>query len=165
MNSLNINMQSQQENNYLDNKEIDVSESCVVLIHRECYEILKDHTISCYPKEGCALLFGNNMNNNYLVKEVIRVPNRMRTLHKFGISRGERIKAVAIAQYPIIGVYHSHSYVSEPSLADIKEMEKTKNLCIIGCFKNSGSKAAPFVIKAYCVNDSKIYNLKMEDLV
>jgi proteasome lid subunit RPN8/RPN11 len=155
-----MNMQSQQENNYLNNKEIDVSESCVVLISRDCYEILKDHTISCYPKEGCALLFGNIMNNNYLVKEVIRVPNRMRTLHKFGISRGEKIKAVAIAQYPIIGVYHSHAYESEPSPADIKGMEKTDNLWLIGYFKNSANKTGPFVIKAYCVNNSKMYNFR-----
>jgi proteasome lid subunit RPN8/RPN11 len=141
---------------------MNISQESIVSMSNSNFKVLKNHTIAYYPKEACALLFGKNITNNYEIKQVIKMPNRMRTPYKFGISRDDKQKAIELANYPLIGVYHSHRNESEPSTGDIKGMSKADNLWLIGYLKKNEINTDFFKVKAYYLNNSKIYNLKME---
>lgn len=118
--------------------------------------ILENIVIENDPVESCAILLGKEINKNYMVSEVISVKNKDISKVKFAVDADilfEIYKHAESKNLSVIGIFHSHPSVPEPSETDkiymeinpipwiIKSTISNKMKCYIMENSNDGSKS------------------------
>jgi len=97
-----------------------------ILISNSDIRILIDHATSKIPKESCALLIGNELENTWNVREVFLTENIDDSKINFTISPDEELKIDSIAKekdMEIVCIFHSHpNSEAVPSETDRKFM-------------------------------------------
>ncbi len=90
-------------------------------------DILKKHSKEKEPNESCAILFGKNENERFLIRDIFLTDNIEESPVSFTISNDELIKAYGQAEkknLDVIGIFHSHpESAAYPSITDQKYME------------------------------------------
>jgi proteasome lid subunit RPN8/RPN11 len=85
----------------------------VVLLSRSHRQVLKDHSVSSFPEEACALLIGaEEPAGHILIEEVLLAPNVAEDKQRY-FEVDPRVRIAAEKQlrgtaHKIVGVFHSH---------------------------------------------------------
>ncbi len=98
-----------------------------IIFSKNQTETLKKHSEQNTPNEACAILFGNNTNDEITIKEIFLTKNIEESPVNFTISNEELILAYNKAEkmkLDVSGIFHSHPVsVPYPSSTDKKYME------------------------------------------
>ena len=98
-----------------------------IILSKNQTETLKKHSEQNTPNEACAILFGNNTDDQVMIKEIFLAKNIDASPVNFTISNEELILAYGKAEkmkLDISGIFHSHpASVPYPSSTDKKYME------------------------------------------
>ena len=98
-----------------------------IILSKSQTETLKKHSEQNSPNEACAILFGNNIDDQVTIKEIFLAKNIDVSPVNFTISNEELISAYSTAEkmkLDVSGIFHSHpDSVPYPSLTDKKYME------------------------------------------
>ncbi len=98
-----------------------------IIFSKNQTEILKKHSEQNLPNEACAILFGNDMNDETTIKEIFLAKNIDESPVNFTISNEELVSAYGKAEemkLEVSGIFHSHPVsVPYPSSTDKKYME------------------------------------------
>ena len=116
-----------------------------VILSKPQVQSLVKHSRDTAPNESCAVLFGNIINGDVLVKEIFLAKNIEASPVNFTIAPEELIFAYKTAEekkLDVIGIFHSHpDSVAYPSLTDKKYMETNPVPWIIFSNLNNEFKA------------------------
>ena len=98
-----------------------------IIFSKNQIETLKKHSEQNSPNEACAILFGNNADDQVIIKEIFLAKNIDESPVNFTISNEELIAAYGSAEkmkLDVSGIFHSHPVsVPYPSSTDKKYME------------------------------------------
>ncbi len=98
-----------------------------IIFSKNQIETLKKHSEQNSPNEACAILFGNNTDDQVTIKEIFLAKNIDESPVNFTISNEELIAAYGSAEktkLDVSGIFHSHPVsVPHPSSTDKKYME------------------------------------------
>lgn len=106
-------------------------------------EDLREHAVTCFPEEACALLVGRWVNGKLLVRRVVKTLNIAENKLKFfEVDPSMRIKLerdLRTEQDEIIGVFHSHpNGLAKPSTSDAKMIVEKHFLWLIAAVDERG---------------------------
>ena len=141
--------------------EVNFRNTTNVIISEILFNQLFKSTALAYPREACALLFGNKTNENVYIKEIFPAKNRKKSIYRFAIRQDELDSALRMSDHKILGVFHSHLNGTIPSALDKKNMAKKEALWLIG-YWNHSSKLEKFRISAYVMINNVIHKLRMK---
>ncbi|MGI0094080.1 MAG: Mov34/MPN/PAD-1 family protein [Nitrosotalea sp.] len=99
----------------------------VIIFSKNQTETLKKHSEQNVPNEACAILFGNNTNDEITIKEIFLTKNIEKSPVNFTISNEELIETYEKEKemnLKVSGIFHSHpDSAPYPSPTDKKYME------------------------------------------
>ncbi len=131
----------------------------ILRLTREQLGLLREESRRCYPVEACALLFGELIRGDAVVKKILLVPNILKSPVEFEVAPEEVIHAFEQAELEgleFIGFFHSHPAPPKPSGVDIKFMRLwPEDVWLVlsslngefGAFKMIGGETSEITIK------------------
>ena len=120
-------------------------------------------TRKAYPREACALLFGNIAGTRAIVRTIKAVGNLNKGLNGFAIDKNEILQARNNAKNQLLGLFHSHRQEAEPSAADMQSMKKHAMIWLIAC-SGHPPRGSAFRIKAYAWEKGIVSELKIKEV-
>ena len=112
---------------------------------------LKKLSISSLPFESCALLIGEKIGNENIVKDILPLNNSFRSSVAFIIDPDELFDAYQKSKrlnLDIISIFHSHPSIPYPSASDLKYMEINPVIWLI-------YSTTKFSFKAFLLSEEK----------
>ena len=97
-----------------------------LLVSKNQIDSLIRSTKEDFPNESCSLLLGSIIGDEYHVKMLMKMENKVHSEYSFYIDPDELLKAYKWAsdnELDVIGVYHSHLEGSNPSDTDLTFMK------------------------------------------
>lgn len=121
-----------------------------IILSKNQAEILKKHAIQNWPNESCAILFGNNSNEQFLIRDVFLTKNARPSPVNFTISNEELILAYEEAErknLEVIAIFHSHpESAAYPSSTDLQYMQVNPVPWII--YSNTNDELKAFILES-----------------
>lgn len=136
----------------------------VVQLSRLHHQVIKDHSMSCFPEEACALLIGFEQPTGcILIEDVLLAPNVAEDKQRyFEIDPRVRINAekkLRGGAHKIVGVFHSHpAGEAKPSKTDENSVIEREFVWLIAAVDVTGK----FVLNAYLPQTNEIGFSAME---
>lgn len=125
-----------------------------IILSKNQAEILKKHAIQNWPNESCAILFGNNSNEQFLIRDVFLTKNARPSPVNFTISNEELILAYEEAErknLEVIAIFHSHpESAAYPSSTDLQYMQVNPVPWII--YSNTNDELKAFILESTLVH-------------
>jgi len=97
----------------------------VISLTEEQLRLLREESRRRYPVEACALLFGDFIRGDAVVKKIVLTPNILESPMRFEVAPEAVYHAFEQADrdgLEFIGLFHSHPAPPKPSSTDIKFM-------------------------------------------
>ncbi len=111
---------------------------------------LKKHAIQNKPNESCAILFGNNDDRQFLIKDIFLTKNSKPSPVNFAISNEELIQAYQEAEkrgLEVIAIFHSHpDSVAYPSSTDLQYMQINPVPWVI--YSNASNELMAYILES-----------------
>lgn len=121
-----------------------------IILSKNQAETLKRHAIQNRPNESCAILFGNNSNGEFLIRDVFLTKNARPSPVNFTISDEELILAYEEAErknLEVIAIFHSHpESAAYPSSTDLQYMQVNPVPWII--YSNTNDELKAFILES-----------------
>lgn len=125
-----------------------------IILSKNQAETLKRHAIQNWPNESCAILFGNNSNEQFLIRDVFLTKNARPSPVNFTISNEELILAYEEAErknLEVIAIFHSHpESAAYPSSTDLQYMQVNPVPWII--YSNTNDELKAFILESTLVH-------------
>jgi [CysO sulfur-carrier protein]-S-L-cysteine hydrolase len=97
-----------------------------LIITTKHIEDLKEYSLLHAPFEACSLLLGVAKDQLCIVRETYHMKNLNRSINSFKMAGPDLIAAYEYSlqkKLDVIGIYHSHTHGSRPSMEDLVYME------------------------------------------
>ena len=121
-----------------------------IILSKNQAETLKRHAIQNWPNESCAILFGSNSNEQFLIRDVFLTKNARPSPVNFTISNEELILAYEEAErknLEVIAIFHSHpESAAYPSSTDLQYMQVNPVPWII--YSNTNDELKAFILES-----------------
>lgn len=125
-----------------------------IILSKNQAETLKRHAIQNWPNESCAILFGNNSNGQFLIRDVFLTKNARPSPVNFTISNEELILAYEEAErknLEVMAIFHSHpESTAYPSSTDLQYMQVNPVPWII--YSNTNDELKAFILESTLVH-------------
>lgn len=92
-------------------------------------------------EEKCALLTGKLDETGITIYEVVSIPNRARSNTAFSIAADDFYRADS-GNYPVVAVFHTHSRTTHLSLEDVRMMNGSAFVHLVGSPRFCGAEHA-----------------------
>ena len=124
-----------------------------IILSKNQAETLKRHAVQNRPNESCAILFGNNSNGQFLIRDIFLTRNARPSPVNFTISNEELIQAYEEAErknLEISAIFHSHpESAAYPSSTDLQYMQINPVPWII--YSNTRDELKAFILESTLV--------------
>ena len=124
---------------------------------------LWDATRTAYPFEACGLLSGFSSKNRATATSLDLVPNRVRGINGFAITRQDIEDLSKSKVFHPIALFHSHRQTAAPSQSDIEAMRQQPLIWVIAASGNPPSGRA-FHLRAFIWRRAGVMELDIKEI-
>lgn len=134
----------------------------VIQIKHELHDLMVELGRSMRgERECCGLICGCHINSIYHV-HILLLARNTRKLYGFAITRAEKERLMHDCCWDLLGVFHSHPRGSQPSGADLRQMQRAKYpLSLIFCSADTKLSLSAYFHRdgeVSCVTDTILWN-------